>query len=107
MIPLDLTRLRDSFTPIQTTVERKSAVKNFAQMRSSFLRSPTRFIQSISHVSPSSSGFQIFSSVWIGRGLALMLILLLRGAPGHDSLADFRLLVRRQHLENLASLYTL
>jgi hypothetical protein len=55
-----------------------------------------------------NSVYRTFFSLWRGHGLlALLLLLLLCGTPGHHPLTDFRLLLRRQHLENLASLYTL
>jgi hypothetical protein len=55
-----------------------------------------------------NSVYRIFFSLWRGHDLlALLLLLLLCGTPGHHPLTDFCLLLRRQHLENLASLYTL
>ena len=50
------------------------------------------------------TSFQIFFSLWRGRGLLALLCLLLCSVPGHYPLANFCLLVWRKHLENLAIL---
>ena len=50
------------------------------------------------------TSFQIFFSLWRGHGLLALLCLLLCSVPGHYPLANFCLLVWREHLENLAIL---
>jgi len=50
------------------------------------------------------TSFQIFFSLWRGHRLLALLCLLLCSVPGHYPLANFCLLVWREHLENLAIL---